>query len=422
MLMELLIWIIPIFFLVLVYVVFVLSTRWQKLVSALDLFKREKEEYLIRERTMNEQLNKLNDEIQFYKIEIKRLEIENASISHRFEYMINDKQAQKQEFELISSSVLRVQTDTIQQEQRKGLKDLLDPLKEKIDQFEKRVESTNIESVKRHESLKEQIRYLSDQSEKVSRDANNLARALKGDYKKQGNWGELILISVLEKSGLVKDREFFVQSSGRDESNRGLRPDVVIHIPGNKKLVIDSKVSLVAYDALMANEDDVYLKAHALAVKKHIDTLSIKNYQSLYNMQSPDFVLMFIPIETAFSMALQSEPTLFQYAFDKNVVIVTPTTLLATLKTVDSMWRNDRQQKYAVEIAHEAGKMYDKFILFLNDMDLLGRQIETSKTTYDQALNKLSFGRGNLVNRAQKLKSLGAKTSKILKDRWVEEE
>ncbi len=420
--MDILFWIVPILFVVLVYVVFVLSSKWQKLISSLELLKKENEDFLNTKNIQNEKLTRLNDELSFYKSEIKGLEIENASITQRLELMIKDRQSQKQEFEILSSSLLRIQTSSIEQQQRKGLKELLDPLKEKIDQFERRVESSNIESVKRHESLKEQIRHLSDQSDRVSRDANNLARALKGDYKKQGNWGELILVSVLEKSGLGKDREFFVQSTGRDESNRSLRPDVVIHIPGNKRLVIDSKVSLVAYDALMASEDESQLKAHAIAVKKHIDTLSIKNYQSLYNMQSPDFVLMFIPIDTAFSMALQSEPTLFQYAFDKNVVIVTPTTLLATLKTVDSMWRNDRQQKYAVEIAQEAGKMYDKFVLFLNDMELLGRQIETSKTTFDQAVNKLSIGRGNLIKRAQKLKLLGAKTTKALKDRWVEEE
>ncbi|MFZ1558863.1 MAG: DNA recombination protein RmuC, partial [Saprospiraceae bacterium] len=231
-------------------------------------------------------------------------------------------------------------------------------------------------------------------------------------------WGELILESILDKSGLEKNREYFVQVTERNDEGKMYKPDVVIQLPDGKKLIIDSKVSLNAYEMMVnADTDDeqkIAHKAHVLAVKNHIDSLASKNYHDLYKVESPDFVLMFIPIDTALSAAIQLDSELYLYAFDKNIVMVAPSTLLATLKTVDTMWRNDKQNRFAMEIAEEAGKMYDKFVGFADDMDKLGKQLNTAQSTYHDSMKKLNSGTGNLVSRAENIKALGAKANKSL--------
>ena len=346
------------------------------------------------------------------------LETEYKLVRQRLDDYTKDLAAQDERFKNLAQQVLEEKSHSFDVQQKKGIQSLLEPLQERIKAFEEKVEKTNHESIQRHTSLKEQISYLHQQSERVSKDANNLARALKGDYQKQGAWGELILESILDKSGLVKDREYFTQDTQVNEEGRRQRPDVVIALPDGKKLIIDSKVSLNAYqnmvNAEIEEDADISSKAHLLAVRNHVDTLSAKNYQDLYEMESPDFVLMFIPIDTAFSAALARDNHLYQYAFDKNVVIVTPSTLLATLKTVETMWRNDKQNRYALEIAGEAGKMYDKFVGFVDDMEKMGKQMDTAKNTYNSAIKKLSTGSGNLVGRAEKIKALGAKAHKKL--------
>jgi len=327
------------------------------------------------------------------KQDVAGLESELKNIRERFFEYRNDLESQDKRFKVLANQILDEKSKRFDAQQKKGIQDLLEPLKEKIVSFEEKVEKTNVASAQRHASLKEQVHFLSTHSEKVAKDANNLAKALKGDFKKQGNWGELILDSVLEKSGLVKGREYFVQNSKRNDEGRLLRPDVIIDTPNSKKIIIDSKVSLNAYNSLVAADDEEEAKlcqrAHVLAVKKHVDDLSSKNYHDLYKQESPDFVMMFIPIDTAFSAALQFDPDLYNYAFDKNIVIVSSSTLLATLKTVESMWRNDKQGKHAIEISVEAGKMYDKFVNFVEDVERIGTQLDTVKNTYNQTLKKL---------------------------------
>ena len=352
--------------------------------------------------------------------ELKKTNLENqlSHLREKYDTLISDTDFQLQKFENIANRILQHQTAAMDEKQKLGMKEILDPLKEKIKTFEEKIEKTNVDSAGRHESLKEQMKVLFDKSDQVSKDAGNLVKALKGDYKKQGNWGELILESILDKSGLEKNREYFVQVSERNDDGKIHRPDVVIQLPDGKKLVIDSKVSLIAYEAMVnaENEDDQKSahKAHVLAIKNHIDNLASKNYHDLYKVESPDFVLMFIPIDTALSAAIQLDPELYIYAFDKNIVMVAPSTLLATLKTVDSMWRNDKQNRFAMEIAEEAGKMYDKFCGFLDDMDKMGKQLNTVEHTYHDAMKKLSTGTGNLVSRAENVKALGAKANKSL--------
>ena len=370
---------------------------------------------LNKEKQQTEIENKKN---QALEIKITTLEAELKHHKEKYDHLVNDTEHQLQKFENIANKVLHHQSAIMDEKQKLGIKEILDPLKEKIKTFEDKIEKTNLESVGRHESLKEQMKLLYEKSDQVSKDANNLVKALKGDYKKQGNWGELILESILDKSGLEKNREYFVQVTERNDEGKMYKPDVVIQLPDGKKLIIDSKVSLNAYEMMVnADTDDeqkIAHKAHVMAVKTHIDTLASKNYHDLYKVESPDFVLMFIPIDTALSAAIQLDAELYLYAFDKNIVMVAPSTLLATLKTVDTMWRNDKQNRFAMEIAEEAGKMYDKFVGFADDMDKLGKQLNTAQSTYQYSMKKLNSGTGNLVSRAENIKALGAKANKSL--------
>ena len=252
----------------------------------------------------------------------------------------------------------------------------------------------------------------------MSKETLNLTKALKGDNKIQGNWGELVLERVLEKSGLEKDREYFVQQSFTNDEGKRILPDVVIHLPDDKKMVVDSKVSLIAYEQFVNEDDEMqrqqFLKNHVASLKRHIEQLSEKKYEDIYKISSPDFVLLFIPIEPAFAIALNFDNELYNKAFEKNIVIVTPTTLLATLRTIDSMWNNEKQQRNALEIARQAGALYDKFQGLLTDLVSIGKRIDDSKKEYSNAMNKLFDGRGNLITSVEKLKKMGAKTKKSL--------
>ncbi len=328
------------------------------------------------------------------------------------------REASELQFEKIANRLLEEKSEKFSNANKQNMEHILKPLQEKIATFEHKIEKNTTDAVARHSGLKEMIKHYSALTEKVGEDANNLAKALKGDFKKQGNWGEVILQSILEKSGLEKDREYFIQKAERDAEGNSQRPDVIIELPDNKRLIVDSKVSLVAYEAMVAadgiEEAERHQKHHSLAVKNHINGLSAKKYHELYQVQSPDFVMMFIPIDTAFSAALRHDPTLFDYAFSKNIIIITASTLLATLKTVESLWKHDKQNRFAMEIAAEAGKMYDKFVGFGEDMEKMGSQLNTVQNTYQSSMNKLTSGSGNLVRRAEKIKELGANTNKTM--------
>jgi len=358
------------------------------------------------------------EKTNYYFQQYSVIKTEYKNLRSKYDDLINNNDEQIQKFENIAHRILKSQSISMADYQAKGMQEVLSPLKERIKLFEDKIDKSNLDSVKRHQSLKEQIKFLSARSEKVAHDANNLAKALKGNYKQQGNWGELILESILDKSGLQKDREYFVQVSERNDIGKLLKPDVVIELPDSKKLIIDSKVSLSAFNQIVNSESEeealVHKNAHLLALRNHIDNLSRKNYHDLYKVESPDFVMMFIPIDTAFTAGLEMDNNLYNYAFDKNIVIVTSSTLLATLKTVETMWRNDKQNKHALEISSEAGKMYDKFVNFLDDMKRLGTQMQTAQNTYNDSMKKLNNGTGNLIKRAEKVKNLGAKANKKL--------
>ncbi|MFN7240928.1 MAG: DNA recombination protein RmuC, partial [Chitinophagales bacterium] len=322
------------------------------------------------------------------------------------------------DFELLANKILEEKTNKFTEQNKENLKTILSPLQEKIQLFEKKVEDTHKESIGFNAALHQQIRNLREVHEQMSKETLNLTKALKGDSKMQGNWGEMILEKVLEKSGLEKDREYFVQKSFDTADGGKVFPDVVINLPDGKKMIVDSKVSLVSYERYV-NEIDDNLRAEALSshlqsIKRHIEQLGEKNYHDLYHIESPDFVLMFIPIETAFSIAINADVNLYNKAFEKNIVIVTPSTLLATLRTIDTMWTNQKQQDNAIEIARQAGALYDKFVNFMEDLVKIGKRIDESKSEYSDAMNKLFDGNGNLVTSIEKLKKMGAKAKKSL--------
>lgn len=324
------------------------------------------------------------------------------------------------EFENLANKILEEKTVKFTEQNKENLKNILLPLQDKIQLFEKKVEDTHKESIDYHAALRQQILGLREMNEQMSKETLNLTKALKGDSKIQGNWGELVLERVLEKSGLEKGREYEVQQSFVNEDGNRLFPDVVINLPDGKKMIVDSKVTLTAYERYINSEDETekaqHLKEHVIAIKRHVDQLSDKNYHDLYQMESPDFVLLFIPIESAFALALNDDTSLYNKAFEKNIVIVTPSTLLATLRTIDSMWTNQKQQENALEIARQAGALYDKFEGFVSDLVKIGKKMDEAKVEYGNAMNKLFDGKGNLINSVEKLKKMGAKAKKALPD------
>ena len=328
------------------------------------------------------------------------------------------------EFENLANKILDEKSNKFTEQNKENLKNILNPLQEKIKVFEDKVDKTHKESIDYHAALRQQILGLKELNQQMSKETINLTKALKGDSKAQGNWGELVLERVLEKSGLEKDREYYVQQSFTNEDGKRILPDVVIHLPDNKKMVVDSKVSLTAYEQFINEDDETlkeqFLKEHISSLKRHVEQLSEKKYEDIYKIESPDFVLLFVPIEPAFAIALNNDNHLYNKAFEKNIVIVTPTTLLATLRTIDSMWNNEKQQRNALEIARQAGALYDKFDGLLKDLVGIGKRIDDSKKEYSNAMNKLFDGRGNLISSVEKLKKMGAKAKKAIPQNIIE--
>ncbi len=346
-------------------------------------------------------------------------DLENLSDKNREQKQEVEKLQEKftKEFENLANKILDEKSTKFTQQNRENIKNILSPLQEKILLFEKKVEESQKENISIHSALKEQLLNLQSQNLKITQEAENLTKALKGDSKMQGNWGELVLERVLEKSGLEKDREYLVQQSFTRIDGSRVLPDVIINLPDGKKMIVDSKVSLTDYERYVNAEDDLkdrFLKDHINSLRKHVDQLSAKKYEDLYEMESPDFVLMFVPIEPAFAIAINADNTLYNKAFEQNIIIVTPSTLLATLRTIDSMWNNEKQQRNAIEIARQAGALYDKFEGFVGDLTKVGKKMDEAKTEYKGAMNKLVEGKGNIVYSIEKLKKMGAKAKKSI--------
>ena len=388
-----------------------------------NLLKQEQQRLIDELQSERDRLADANRELEstrsFYIAEKEKLAEQKVSYEQ-------SQQKLNKDFELIANKILEEKSSRFVEQNKTNLDLILNPLKENIKAFEDKVEKVYKAESDERNILKGVISELQIQSKLIQEDANNLTKALKGDNKKQGNWGEVILEKVLERSGLVRDQEYRIQASHVSAEGGRYQPDVVIDLPDDKHLIIDAKVSLVAYErSVSAETDEVregYVKAHLASIKNHIQELSSKNYQDLYKINSPDFVLLFVPIESSFSIAVQKDAELFNFAWDRRVVIVSPSTLLATLRTIASIWKQERQNRNVMEIARLSGTMYDKFVGFVNDLENIGKHIKNGQDAYDKALNKLSDGSGNLVNTSEKIKKLGAKATKQIDIKYLDQE
>ncbi|WBG67074.1 DNA recombination protein RmuC [Pseudomonas citronellolis] len=392
-----------------------------------DLGRAERERQQQAERSWQAEREGREEELRRLSAERAALAAELREQQEGHQQRLGDLQAARDElraqFAELAGKIFEEREQRFAEASQQRLGQLLDPLKERIQAFEKRVEESYQQEARERFSLGKELERLQQLNLRLGEEATNLTRALKGQ-KTQGNWGELVLERVLEHAGLEKGREYETQVSLRAADGERFQPDVLIRLPGDKQVVVDAKVSLTAYQQFVASDDEVIrqqaLKQHVLSLRNHVKGLSGKDYRRLEGLHSLDFVLLFMPVEAAFSVALQAEPNLFQEAFERNIVIVSPTTLLATLRVIDSLWRQERQTQNAREIAERAGALYDKFVLFVQDLDEMGSRLQQLDKAYAAARNKLCEGRGNLISRAEQLKLLGARASKSLPGDWLE--
>jgi DNA recombination protein RmuC len=389
-----------------------LQDAYSRIAKAEEVFKNQKERIATIESNYNEKFAKqesdfLDKEARLRK-EIEELHKRSAA-----------------EFENLANKILEDKTKKFTELNRTNLDIVLNPLNEKIKDFGDKVEKIYKSESEERITLKTEIKHLVDLNKQISQEANNLAIALKGDNKKQGNWGEYILEQILERSGLTKGREYDTQIVTTNTNGDTIKPDVIVYLPDKKHVIIDSKVSLVAYEAMVnaENEQDrlKYQKEHLLSVKNHIKSLSEKNYHTSKDFNTPEFILLFIPIESSFSTAIQAGEDVFNFAWEKRIVLVSPSTLFATLSTIASIWKQERQNQHALEIARQGGNLYDKFVLFVEDFQKIGQSITNSQKLYDDAFNKLKEGKGNLIKRAEDIKKLGAKATKSLDPKLIDE-
>jgi len=347
-----------------------------------------------------------------------KLEAERKHYEEKLALLNDAKESLRKEFENLAHRIFDDKQEKFQSQSKQRLDSVINPLRDQLQNFHKKVEDVYDKESKERSSLIGEIKILKDLNQQISQDAINLTNALKGDNKAQGNWGELVLESILEKSGLVKGREYETQVALKDEEGKRRNPDVIVRLPEGKDIIVDAKMALVDYDRYCAadseEEKQQALKGHTQAIKNHIKGLSAKEYENLEGIRTLDFVLLFIPIEAAFMIAVEHEPSLFQDAFDQGIIVVSPTTLLATLRTVQSIWRYEKQNKNAEQIATEAGKLFDQFVLVTESLSEVGKHIERAQGSYDETVKRLRTGRGNLVGRTEKLQKLGAKTKKQL--------
>jgi len=413
-----------------------LSKPNPQIVQETNRLKNEINSLSIKSEIDKEKIKSLSDDLDSSKQQIqvrennildltKSLSAKSSDYNHLAEKLKEQKEELENirdkftiEFKNLANEILDEKSKKFTEQNKTNLDQVLKPLSEKLSEFEKKVTDVYDKEAQQRFSLKEEVKRLAELNQQVSKEAHNLTQALKGQSKTQGNWGEMILENILERSGLVKDREYFVQKSFSDKDGKRLQPDIVVTYPGDKNVVIDSKVSLTAYEKYatseLKKEQDATLKEHLTSVRKHIDELQSKNYQHIYELNSLDFVMMFMPIEPAFLLAIQHDPGLWNYAYDKGILLISPTNLIAALKMVASIWQQEYQSRNVLEIADQSGKLYDKFVGLVDDLLDVGRKLKTTQGSYENSMRKLSEGTGNLVSRAEKIKKLGAKASKEL--------
>lgn len=407
---------------------------WYRFMAVSGVLKPEEVEAQFVRKELHQQLQQhadlLRDDLLDKEREIRHLGELRASLDQQIKHLnermqhkdaeIEQLQAKFQkEFELIANRLLEEKSDRFARQNIEQLGQLLQPLRDKIREFELGIEQKYIQETRDRSTLRTEIGQLHQLNQQLSKDANNLVRALKGDSKVQGNWGESRLETLLEKAGLVKEVHYQAQLTFADQEGKVKRPDFIIHLPGDKHLVVDSKVSLTAFELYASEEDEKarnrHLKAHVESLRNHIRDLSSKNYQHLYQINTPDYLILFVPVEPAFAVAQQQDAHLFEEALGKNIVITTPSTLMTTMRTVSYIWQQEKQKNNVLEIARQSGLLYDKFCAFVEDIRDIGNRLDQAKNAYDAAMNKLSdskkFG-DTLIGRAEKIKELGAKASR----------
>ena len=383
--------------------------------------------WLQRQRSLAPNSSGETERISELERALREAELEVARLQERLQNLEGQKEKLSQEFKLVAHEALQAQTEALQKQMKEAnsaqLSVILAPFREKLDLFGQRVQDTHEKGQRERIELKTEVTKLVEQNEKLKNEANQLTKALRGDVKMQGNWGEMVLERLLERTGLTKGQEYSVQESVTTEDGKRYQPDIVLHLPEDKHIIVDSKVSLVAYERFVnaENPEDqaVALKEHITSIKNHIRGLSEKNYQNLYGV-SLDFVILFVPIEGAYSVALQAEPSLYQEAFDKNIALVSATSLWSTLRTVGTLWRQERQNANVQEIIRQASDLYDKFVGFSEELVKVGNQMDTAKRTYENSMKMLVEGKGNLVRRTENLRVLGLKNSKSVHPNLVD--
>ncbi len=398
------------------------SKDYHELTTRYSFIQEKHQESIQSYKQLEVKLYEKEKEITDFKIKLSEKTIQFKTIEEKLNEQKNDIEKINEkltlQFKNLANDILEEKSKKFTEQNKTSISELLTPLKEKIISFEKKVDESTKENLTWNTALKEQLITLKDLNQKINKEAENLTKALKGDSKVQGNWGEIILERILEKSGLVKNREYMVQESVTTHDGRKLQPDIIIKLPENKNIIIDAKVSLLAYERYSSAENEIQqekeIKEHIQSLRTHIKLLGSKNYQHEYNLANLDFVLLFIPIEPAFSLAIQKDIALFNEAWEKNIVMVSSSTLLATLRTIASIWRQEYQNRNVLEIAKQSGDLYDKFVGFVDDLLDIGKKIESAQNSYEAAKNKLHEGKGNLINRAEQIKKLGAKTTKSL--------
>jgi len=376
--------------------------------------KRELEQERNRANELNKNLAATEADYRNLEEKLKERKKELEELQHQFSV----------QFKNLANDIFEEKSKKFTDQNKSNIQDILNPLKEKITEFEKKVEQTNIDSVKNNAALHQQLVNLKELNQQITKEASNLTRALKGDSKTQGNWGEMQLEAILETAGLQKDIHYFKEKNYKNEEGENQRLDYIIKLPEDKYLVLDSKVSLTAFAQYINAEEEIeqkkFLKQHIESVQSHIKLLSEKNYQNLYDINQPDYVMMFMANEPAFTLALREDNSIFEKALSRNIVLVSTSTLLATLRTISAIWKQDLQNKNALEIARQAGSLYDKFHALIEDLTKVGKSLESTQQQYKDSMNKLFEGKDNLIRKTERLRELGAKTTKQLDQRFLD--
>jgi DNA recombination protein RmuC len=420
----------------------IFSSKTSLSVTEIQNLQTELNTLLISTKVSEERIKMLSAELEKRVLQIAEKESTILSLTSKFtakssdfEHLSGKLNEQKSELEQIrekfnlefrnlANEIFEEKSQKFTEQNKDNIAQILKPLGEKIKEFEQKVDDVYVKEAQQRFSLKEEVKKLAELNQQVGKEAQNLTRALKGEAKTQGNWGEIILENILEKSGLARDREYFIRKSFAGDDGKRLQPDVIVTYPGEKNVVIDAKVSLTAYERFVAsenkNEQDAALRDHLFSVRKHIDELSAKKYQQIYQLNSLDFVMLFMPVEPAFLLAIQNDPNLWLYAYEKSILLISPTNLFAALKMVSSLWQQEYQSRNVIEIARQSGNLYDKFVSLLDDLLDVGNKLRATQKSYDDSMNKLQTGRGNLLSRVENIRKLGAKTTRELPKKLLE--